>query len=170
MPGMSEEWEDLEGPGSMVPYRMVVCNLTIPDEPDTLTTFIIAALAMAFAAFCVWLTVRIVNRRERWAKCTAVLVAIVALVGYPLSFGPACWINLRTGSGGRVLGAFYKPIGCLYLHSGDALGEVIGTWANLGSDDDQRFYGLADDGPIWLGDLRSSTFLFPYVYPPPEPE
>jgi hypothetical protein len=161
MLGMNEEWEDLEGPGSMMPYRSVVCSLTIPDEPDPLTTFIIAALAFACAAFCVWLTVRIVNRRERWAKWTAVLVAFVVLVGYPLSFGPACWINLRTGSGSRAIGAFYRPIGWLYLHSGDALGEVIGAWANLGSDDDQRFYGLTDDGPFWLGDLVSGTFLLP---------
>jgi hypothetical protein len=27
----------------------------------------LSALGMAFAAFAVWLTVRIVNRRERWA-------------------------------------------------------------------------------------------------------
>ncbi len=28
--------------------------------------------AVAFAAFCVWLAVRLVNRRERWTKWTAV--------------------------------------------------------------------------------------------------
>jgi len=27
-----------------------------------------AIIGIAFAAFCVWLAVRIVNRRERWAK------------------------------------------------------------------------------------------------------
>src|SRR5437899_2862266 len=43
------------------------------------------------AAFCIWLTVRIVNRRERWAKRT--LAAVVGLtVLYVLSFGPACWL------------------------------------------------------------------------------
>ena len=52
---------------------------------------IISALGVVFAAFCVWLTVRIVNRRERWAKRMAVL--LVLLVGYPLSFAPAIWIH-----------------------------------------------------------------------------
>ena len=33
-------------------------------------TLFLSTLAVAFAALCVWLTVRIVNRRERWAKWT----------------------------------------------------------------------------------------------------
>jgi hypothetical protein len=50
---------------------------------------LLPAFAVAFAAFCIWLTVRIVNRRERWAKWTAVLVGLPVL--YVASFGPACW-------------------------------------------------------------------------------
>jgi ABC-type Fe3+ transport system permease subunit len=41
-------------------------------------TFLLPALAVAFAAFCVWLTVRIVNRWERWAKWTLVVMVLVA--------------------------------------------------------------------------------------------
>lgn len=49
------------------------------------------ALFVALAAFCVWLAVRIVNRRERCAKWT--LVAVIGLpVLYVASFGPACWL------------------------------------------------------------------------------
>lgn len=132
-------------------------------------TIVLPILAVVFVAFCVWLTVRIVNRRERWAKWTAIEMAIAVLVGYPLSFGPACWINLRTGSGGRAIGAFYGPIGWLHSYGGDALAGVIATWANIGSDDDQRFYGLTNVGPLWLGDPWS-YHEFPYVAPPPEPE
>lgn len=40
-------------------------------------------LGVAFAAFCVWLTVRIVNRRERWAIVVA--AAIIALMTYALA-------------------------------------------------------------------------------------
>jgi hypothetical protein len=53
-------------------------------------SIVLPALAVAFAAFCVWLGVRIVNRKERWAKWT--LAAALVLV-YPLSFGPACWLS-----------------------------------------------------------------------------
>jgi hypothetical protein len=52
---------------------------------------IVAGLGVAVAAFAVWLTVRIVNRRQRWAKWAAgVLFGVVVL--YPLSAGPFCWI------------------------------------------------------------------------------
>jgi hypothetical protein len=45
---------------------------------------------------------------------TVALVAVV--VGYPLSFGPACWINERTGRGYadgigyRFIRSFYSPV------------------------------------------------------------
>jgi hypothetical protein len=49
---------------------------------------LLPAVGIALSAFCVWLTVRIVNRRERWAKWTlGVLVAFI--IGYPTSSGPA---------------------------------------------------------------------------------
>ena len=51
---------------------------------------VLSIFGVAFAASCVWLKVRIVNRRERWAKWT--LAAVLSLpVLYVLSFGPACW-------------------------------------------------------------------------------
>jgi hypothetical protein len=51
----------------------------------------------AFAAFVVWLAVRISNRRERWAKWTAFALAFV-VVACPLSMGPAYWLNQELGS------------------------------------------------------------------------
>jgi hypothetical protein len=58
-------------------------------------TFALPALGVTLAAFAVWLTVRIINRRERWAIWTAVL--LVALVGYPLSMGPTTYAYVKTG-------------------------------------------------------------------------
>ena len=53
-----------------------------------------AVLGVAYAALCVWLMVRIVNRRERWAKWTAVgLVALSVL--YVLSSGPMVTVAFR---------------------------------------------------------------------------
>ena len=52
---------------------------------------VVPALIFAFAGFCIWLmawlTVRIINHRERWAKWTA--VGVVLLVG--------CMIALYVG-------------------------------------------------------------------------
>jgi hypothetical protein len=56
---------------------------------------IISAFGVAIPAFCVWLTVRIVNRRERWAKWTAAAVFGLLPVLYVGSFGPACWCAVR---------------------------------------------------------------------------
>ncbi len=42
--------------------------------------YVIAMIGVLFAAFCVWLTVRIINRRERWAiRTAAATVVAVAL-------------------------------------------------------------------------------------------
>jgi hypothetical protein len=54
----------------------------------------LAIIGFAFAAFCVWLGVRIINRRERWAKWT--LATIVALT-YPASIGPWYYVASRIG-------------------------------------------------------------------------
>ncbi|HEY2252881.1 MAG TPA: hypothetical protein VGH74_17540 [Planctomycetaceae bacterium] len=52
---------------------------------------IFAALAVALAAFYMWLGVRIVNRREKWARRTAVVLAVV--LAYPMSMGPILWLD-----------------------------------------------------------------------------
>jgi hypothetical protein len=48
----------------------------------------LSIFGLAFAAFCVWLIVRVVNRRERWAKWTLAVVIGLPVV-YLASFGPA---------------------------------------------------------------------------------
>ena len=53
-------------------------------------TLVLPIIGVAFAAFCVWLTVRVINRRERWARWT-LAIAIGPLM-YVASFGPACWL------------------------------------------------------------------------------
>ncbi|HEY3964685.1 MAG TPA: hypothetical protein VGM05_09065 [Planctomycetaceae bacterium] len=47
-------------------------------------------MAIAFAAFCVWLTVRIVDRREKWAKRMAVDLAVGLPLLYVLSSSHSC--------------------------------------------------------------------------------
>jgi hypothetical protein len=66
----------------------------------------LSIFAVAFAAFCVWLVVRIINRRERWAKGVAIGLVVVL---YPLSFGPACWISSHAGAS-KSVGFIYQPM------------------------------------------------------------
>jgi len=56
-------------------------------------------IGITFAAFCLWLSVRIVNRRERWAKWTAAVVVLTVVVLYPLSLPWATsYLTLRDPS------------------------------------------------------------------------
>jgi hypothetical protein len=62
-------------------------------------------LAVAFAALCVWLTVRIINRKERWAKWTLVGTVVGVPILYVASFGPACWwFTIPSGEAGNFPG------------------------------------------------------------------
>lgn len=112
-------------------------------------TIILPVLGLSFAAFCVWLAVRIMNRRERWAKWT--LAGVLAMpVLYVLSFGPACWwfspgapeppfvegsrlqqeVNLR-GTTGRRAPIGYWPLGRLVAYGPEPVSRVIQSYATL---------------------------------------
>jgi len=101
-------------------------------------SIVLPAVSVAFAGLCVWLGVRVYNRRERWAKRT--LAAVVALpVLYFLSFGPVCWWLLSPHEKmGEVKGMIiykaalvYWPIGWLYFHSPTTLKRPVFRYAFL---------------------------------------
>ena len=100
---------------------------------------IFSALAVAFTAFCVWLTVRIVNRRERWAKWT--LAGAVALpVLYVIGFGPACWLASEEKMSppvGRAVCRFYGPLLSYVLLNDDGSWSIraLYWWSSVGSVD-----------------------------------
>ena len=108
-------------------------DVIVMETGPRLSELILPALGVAFAAFCVWLGVRVVNRRERWAKWTGVAL-LVALMGYPLSFGPAYW--MCTDARGRVRkdwtgDAFlnvYAPIIAAYHNCTPLLSDSIGWY------------------------------------------
>jgi hypothetical protein len=75
------------------------------------------------------------SRKKPGVAFWATVVPVVVLVLYPLSFGPACWINCRSdwiGSG--TLSRLYRPtIRLAEGNGGDAVSKVILWWANLGA-------------------------------------
>jgi hypothetical protein len=82
--------------------------------------YVLLAFGTAFAALCVWLTVRIVNRRELWVKWALAGVVGVPML-YVLSFGPACWLQSRcqrlsTSADSKLFAALYWPIGLAAYH------------------------------------------------------
>jgi hypothetical protein len=114
------------------------------------------ALAVAYAASAIWLTVRIVNRRERWAKRTALAVACLPLL-YVLSFGPACWLAATPRVAGRSDGPrlamrFYFPIGALIHHTRSENRKPLLWWINFGARHGGRVIIPTDaSGKSWYG-------------------
>lgn len=94
-------------------------------------SIVFPALAVAFAAFCVWLGVRIVNRRERWAKWMAAVVVALPVL-YVLSFGPACWLASRANRGAWKLPEPYWPM-TVALSQSEFIAGMFNGYARLAS-------------------------------------
>jgi hypothetical protein len=90
---------------------------------------LVPSLTALFIALCVYLTRRIVTRRERWAK--RVLGATLALpVLYVASFGPAVWLVRSNTIPPTRTGAIYKPLIATLLGGPDWLLDcaTFGDW------------------------------------------
>jgi hypothetical protein len=105
-------------------------------------SIVLPALPVAFATFCVWLGVRIFNRRERWAKWTAAgLVAgiIASPVIYFLAVGPALALYMAGVLGEKAWDNFQYPIVLLGYYGAipgslcDWYASYLEWWARQGA-------------------------------------
>jgi hypothetical protein len=117
-------------------------------------SIVLPALAVAFAGFCVWLAVRIFNRRERWAKWT--LAAVVGLpVLYVASFGPACWLTSQVDGGGWMVPnpalRIYWPLGRISRkeHTDSRCGQWLRWWMTVGLTEGRCAVVPTDSGGSW---------------------
>ena len=91
-----------------LPFRIVFPSSFRPAKMSGME-ILAAILAVAYAAIGVWLAIRIVNRRERWAK----RLAFWLIAAYPISFlvwGFAQHYGLRIGSTARLVEILYRPL------------------------------------------------------------
>src|SRR5690349_14399130 len=92
----------------------------------------LAIFGIAFAAFCVWLTVRSVNRRARWAKWTLAGIVVGLPMLYVASFGPACWAANNELLPQDEWEQFYQPmIWVLNPRTPDAISDPIRWYVGL---------------------------------------
>jgi hypothetical protein len=118
------------GPGTTVPMAIIV-----------------PAQAVVLAAFVVWLGVRIVNRRERWAKRTAIGLVVGLPLLYVLSIGPAVWLMGRGYYFGRSIdgrrdfaGSFFWPVLRSAAYAPSSIGKAVSWWGSVGVPDDEWVY------------------------------
>ena len=76
----------------------------------------LSIFGIAFAAFCIWLVVRVTNRRERWA-----IAGLVLLLVYTFSFWPVCWAVGCGWGNETVAGIAYFPMLVVPLFLPDAM-------------------------------------------------
>jgi hypothetical protein len=50
------------------------------------------------------------SRKKPGVAFWATVALVVVLIGYPLSFGPACWISSHLNAGTRAVRVIYRPI------------------------------------------------------------
>lgn len=139
-----------------------------------LTTLLGTAI-VAFSGFCVWLSIRIVNRREKWAKQTA-FGAFAVLLAYPLSIGPACWM---AGPSGQYsfpsLSHIYWPLGHLASSTDIVrvpLSKYAGLWVQPGSrvlipgspiDRGNSFFISSEATITWVHDVALILFFVSFA-------
>jgi len=113
----------------------------VEEPPSQFGELSFEIFGLVFIAFCIWLTVRIINRREKWARRTVgVLLAMPVL--YFLTFGPACWwfydrpysrskepIMHLGGLNPDCAPRIYWPIGWVVAHGPTSLADALFWYA-----------------------------------------
>jgi hypothetical protein len=109
---------------------------------------VLSILGVAFAAFVAWLSIRIINRHEKWAKRTALGIAIASPFLYVASFGPLCWIIAADGRHRAELPNLYLPISWAMMRS-DWISDALHNYALFGMQRNTRIMIPIEDGEFF---------------------
>lgn len=98
-----------------------------------------------------------------------IAAVVMLLLLYPLSFGPACWLNRWTGRGNQTIAIVYRPAGG-FVNSQSATGCMVAWYAHLGVERDVYVNWDSDRGPRWSnamdrGDLSPLPLIWPFNPP-----
>jgi hypothetical protein len=90
------------------------------------------------------------NREKPGVAFWASIAVAVVLVGYPLSFGPACWLHEWNGTGESTIPTLYYPVIWLAKHS--EFGDLVNSYAKAGRVH-AKYPAIVFDGTIaWCWD------------------
>ena len=93
---------------------------------------VFTALGTIFAAWIIWLTVRIANSRDRRAIRTVIIVMLV--LAYPLSMGPMVWLGEHgylPRSMERAFNLVLLPVLLTVRHGPPAIGRWMAWYISL---------------------------------------
>jgi|SRR5579872_5655402 len=104
-------------------------------QEDIATASVVGTfIAVVCTALLVWLGVRFVNSRKKPSRKFWIVLALVVVVAYPLSYGPALWLQDMPGWLGYVTGTsnqvIYKPLNWL-VGTSETLSAIFDWYVRL---------------------------------------
>jgi len=103
------------------------------------------------------------DSRKKTSAGFWITVAVAAvLVGYPLSFGPACWILARGGCHSRLFDHVYWPIGWCADQGPFTMLKVVKWYALIGSPPESHIE-LPSNAELDSGILISESSFGRYI-------
>ncbi len=82
---------------------------------------------------------------------------VVVLVGYPLSFGPACWITSHLDRGADLVPVVYRPLTWAMSPGSETMFNRVSSWYALVGAAENWMWGAAWDpaserfvGWVWI--------------------
>ena len=90
--------------------------------------------------------------KRRLRRC--MLVAVLLLTAYALSFGPACWVMTRTDPGHipglfRLVSGFYRPVAFAIIRTPPQARQPIYWYLELGASPNAKFMRGWPEGIGW---------------------
>jgi hypothetical protein len=89
------------------------------------------------------------ERKKPSAALWCSVVLTVALMAYPLSFGPACWVTSHLNLGADALPAIYQPLTWAMFRS-NAVASVLVAYSELLAAPDWRWVFISEAGGKWM--------------------
>lgn len=96
-------------------------SLVLFEENSTLRKCIEIAVAVTFAAFCIWLALRFVNRRERW-----VLIVLITAILFGATWAAVFKVTWAEEDTALNLSRPDEPFGWLWLEPASAIISLSG--------------------------------------------
>jgi hypothetical protein len=103
------------------------------------------------------------DRKKPGVAFWATVAVVLALVAYPLSFGPVCWTASRVTFGATRLPVVYRPM-TLAMSSSDAIHDTLQWYAKVGAVSDWRWQSIRPVGKaeVWTWTPLHATHYSTY--------
>jgi hypothetical protein len=105
------------------------------------------------------------DRKKPGVAFWATVALAVVLAGYPLSFGPACWISSRWSGSDLAFQTTFRPLVWVVDHVWPNVWEILSPYASLAMPQDGIVF-LPSDNPDYPRYIATNPTLILHFDPP----